>query len=241
MAGAAGFALAAMVRTDGRGALAGAVIAVAGAIVYLVWPRIGATVLVACGTAGIVLVGLALIMSGSVPWLLIAFWGASATLLAGLLHFTEQGPSAARLAAVTVGAVVALLVLSAFGLGLYVRMTWSEQERAVLESAQLAEDAPGLSGVVEPAAEPAPGGEWAIHWTYVGDEPEAAFDEIGRRLAARGWQVSRTPEGLVAEHTGYRIRVVLDETATQDSSPRGAESSQTVVPMSAYVAQSPLE
>ena len=60
---------------------------------------------------------------GAVPWLLTSFWAGAATLLAGLLDLIGREGND-PMVGVTVAAVVSLLLLSALGLGQYVRVSW---------------------------------------------------------------------------------------------------------------------
>lgn len=217
-------------------------IAVVG-LVYLLKPRLAAATLTGLGALGCVATGLALVSWGTVPWLLVAFWGSSAVLLAGLLDYIGRG-GPDRLSSVTVGAVASLLMLSSVGLGEYVRMNWSSAERAMLESVPLTPaPASGPRLMVAPhELEQAPDGKWAAHWTVWTADPVDSWSSVRSAVLRDGWTIFAEKKGreLRARKDSFDLTVIAEKTANARVGP-GAETSATsgaagwYVSMAAYV------
>lgn len=225
LSGAAGLALAGAAGPGAELVFAAGVVAALGGLMYLFSPRAGAFVLMGVGIVTLVFSGFALALSGSVPWLLVTFWGASATLLAGLMHLIERGNSAELMSGVTVGTVVAVLVLSALGLGQYVQMNWTSEERATLERLPfLSEQSGGTAAlgfeVVVDSVEPVPGGQWAAYCTYRGQDRTATISEMTRLLTSHGWEIIAEVDGeFTAAKDAYRVTVVAEQTESVKPGP----------------------
>lgn len=197
-------------------------LALLGGALYLRYPVVGGWLLVAGGVMAASIALFALAFGGGAPWLLVAFWASAAMLLAGLLAVIEMRDSQARLAGVTVLAILSLLVLSAVSLVLYMRYQWSDAERQELERVPLQVSRSGQR--LPPAdyeLEAAPGGQWARYWTYgTTTDPERVVRDAARRLEADGWAVH---EGdafeLIAEKPGYRMRIAWEETPAENPGP----------------------
>lgn len=242
LAGAAGLLLAAVAAPGAEPVFAAGALAAVGGLTYLVSPRVGAWILLSVGTVTLVFSGFALTFGGSVPWLLVAFWGASATLLAGLMHLIERGNTAELMSGVTVGTVVAVLALSALGLGQYVQANWTAEERAELEALPFLEEPGTRVGVVVESKEPVPGGKWAAYCTYRGQDRATTVAEITRLLTEHGWEiVDELDDGLTAARGAYRVSVIAEQAETAQPGPskyQAAARPQTSV--AAYVwAESP--
>jgi len=210
------------------------------AFVYFARPRLTAAALAILGTSGCVASAFALLMGGTVPWLLVAFWGSSAALLAGLLDYIGRG-GPDRLSSVTVTAIVSLLLLSAIGLGEYVRMTWSSAERAMLESV-LKAPSKTQSPQFEAAPtdlEQAPGGKWAAYWTVATNDPLEAWDGMREAVEGDGWTVFAEERGreLRARKDDFDLTVIAEEAVPAPFAKGGAPSSgfRGYVSMAAYV------
>jgi hypothetical protein len=224
--------------------LVAGVLAAAGGIAYLLNPRVGALLLLVVGTVAVTLSGLALALNGSVPWLLVAFWGASATLLAGLMHLIERGTTAELMSGVTVATVVAVLALSALGLGQYVRMTWSAEERATLEELPLGDEQPdgepeASTGLAAGSLEPVPGGRWAAFRTYTGVDQAAMWSDMMARLRSCGWRIVEERDGrCMAIKNGFRLLLVAEQVGPVESGPsKRVAPGATQVAVEAYVWQ----
>jgi len=188
-------------------AIAGAVVALAGALVWEFRPRVGYAILAGDGAAVMIASVFALLAQGTVPWVLVAFWGGTAVVLAALLHLIGgDGPE--RSTTVTVVAVISLLALSALGLGEYVRSTWTPGELAMLRGLPVyGAGQPGPAAAVKTSA-PVSGGEWGASWSVVTTEPVGQFSRMRQRLTADGWSVeSRSDTSLRAEKDGYRLEL----------------------------------
>lgn len=188
-------------------AVASAVVAVLGALVWEFRPRAGYLMLSADGIATMAASALMLLAQGTVPWVLVAFWGGTAVLLAAMLHLIGgDGPE--RSTAATVVAVLSLLALSALGLGEYVRTTWTPGELAMLRGLPVyGAGQPGPAVAVRTSA-PVSGGEWGASWSVVTTEPAGQFARMGQRLTADGWSVeTQSPTSLRAEKDGYRLEL----------------------------------
>lgn len=189
----------------GGPALFASLAAVAGGVVWLYAPRIGYWVLLVDGVVTTALSGVAL-ARGAVPWLLVAFWGGSALLLAAILHLTA---SPGRSNTVTLVAVISLLALSALGLGQYVRTTWTADERAILERLprMVAARSATPAWVAEP--EPAPEGAWTCSWAMAVTRSEA-LRTTRSVLVRNGWRIRTfSTVEIVAVKSGERLDVLL--------------------------------
>lgn len=237
LAGAAGLLLAAAAAPGAEPVFAAGALAAVGGLIYPVSPRVGAWILLAVGAVTLAFTGFALTFGGSVPWLLVTFWGASATLLAGLMHVIERGNTAELMSGVTVGTVVAVLALSALGLGQYVQANWTAEERAMLEQLpfldpQVTRDVNALAGMVVESIEPAPGGMWAAYCTYRGKDQLEAVSDMAERLKAHDWVVAEEfGVELTAAKDLYRLRVVTEEAEAVNPGPSKYET--TAVPQTA--------
>lgn len=181
--------------------------AVGGAVVWWYAPRVGYWVLLADGLVTMAASGVAL-AQGAVPWVLVAFWGGSAVLLAAILHLTT---GAGRSGTVTLVAVISLLVLSALGLTQYVSATWAPNERVILERLP-AQSRPGATSPEWiTAVSPAPEGAWHCAWS-ASATPTEALRAVRAALVADGWSIRGfSASGLSAEKTGDRLEVILAE------------------------------
>jgi len=189
--------------------IAAAVAVGVAAVVYLVQPRAGAIAFLALGTAICVGCVVPLLTMGTVPWLLTGFWGGAATLLAGLLDLIGRDGTDSMVVA-TVVAVVSLLLLSALGLGQYVRVNWTAAERAMLE--QVPRD------VAEPDAgtarnavyvQQAPQGRWVCRWLVRTRDVGKAWAAMRLAMESEGWRVHADEPGeeLTAKKGGYELTI----------------------------------
>lgn len=201
-------------------ALAGAVALVA--LVYLARPRPVARLLQVLGAIGCGASLVAIGVVGTTPWLLVSFWASMAVLLAGLLHFLGAGGDPA-LASATVVAIATLLVLSAVGVGQYVRVEWALAEREVLSD--LPRDALEM-GSTRLGATPlviarAPGGAWGGTWSVRTRDAAASWEAFSQGLRDDGWNVFADEAGreLRAEKDGYQLMVVAREPAPYSPGP----------------------
>lgn len=239
----AGFVLAWVLDPEVTWLLAAAGVVLIAGIVSIWRGRLGAWALVVTGTMLTALLMFILAFGGGVPWALVAFWASSAALLAGLLCVLEPKGEQARMANVTVLAVLSLLAMSAIALGLYVRVEWSAAEKAVLEDAPLWEYDPGerYTGALDLKTEAAPGGRWARYWRDRGRGARSAMREIRSGLTSDGWRVVRTDsEGLVAENGRYRLVVIYEELESEPVGTSGISRKPNEVPvlqMAAYVGE----
>ena len=211
------------------------------AAVYLAQPRAGTIAFLALGTAICAACAVALFTVGAVPWLLTSFWAGAATLLAGLLDLIGRDGTDPMIG-VTVAAVVSLLLLSALGLGQYVRVNWPLTSRAMLESLpqDVTEQTGARTGATRMVVEQAPGGRWVGHWIVRTRDTVRTWDSFALAVRADGWsvRVNKTCEELRAVKDGYVLRVVAEETdgqgvPTGPSKYRGAP--QDTLEMAAYV------
>lgn len=182
-----------------------AVVVAVGGVLWLFAPKAGFWTLATAGGLTVAWSAWGLVSGGTAPWLLTAFWGGSAALLAALLHLSIQADSPSRSAWVTVGAVGAILLLSAVGLGQYMRLQWTDAERAVLREVLSRDRRPATLVIAA-----APRGAWMSRWSERID-PETAVARLSRELAAAGWQVEQA-EGdsagaLQARKGAYRCVV----------------------------------
>jgi hypothetical protein len=202
---------------------AGTVIIVA-VVVYLLWPRVGAIVLMAAGATVCAACIVGLMYIGTLPWLLTGFWGGSAALLAGLLDLIGRDTSDPTVSA-TVVAVVSLLLLSALGLGAYVRMTWSESARVMLESVPTdVGNLPGARlGDSGSTVEPAAGGRWQCSWTVRTRDLRRSWQSLRLSVESAGWAVADTAERspMTAEKDGYELQITVTPADALQKSPSG--------------------
>jgi len=188
--------------------LTGALAVGVATVVYLVQPRAGVIALLALGTGICVACVVALFSVGTVPWLLTGFWGGAATLLAGLLDLIGQDGSDSMIVA-TVVAVVSLLLLSALGLGQYVRVNWTPGERAMLQ--EVPADVTGVSVAAlssqDGYVEQAPDGRWACHWIVRTRDFAKSWASLRLAVESAGWRIfaEKPGKGMTAEKDGYRL------------------------------------
>jgi hypothetical protein len=163
---------------------------------------VGTIAFVALGALLCVVCAVALLVQGATPWLLTSFWGGAATLLAGLLDLIGRD-GAEQIVGVTVAAVVSLLLLSALGLGQYVRLIWPLSGRAMLESLPMGVTGQSGSGGSMTAVEQAPRGRWMGHWVV--RTRDAARPGLPRRRGQSrpGGDENRTCSRLRAMKEGY--------------------------------------
>jgi hypothetical protein len=228
-AGAVALGSASAVSSDWAGGLAllAALVAVVGGGVWWYRPRIGYWILLVDGLLTMAVSGVAL-ARGALPWLLVAFWGGSALLLAAILHLTAD---AGRSGTVTLVAVISLLVLSALGLGQYVRTTWTPSERLILERLPKLVGMP-VSAWADPI-EPVADGAWGCTWVTPA-APAEAMRRIGAALTRNGWRVDSTSAyELSAEKAGEHLDVSVDE-AWEAAGPAKASEGETRVFALAY-------
>ena len=187
--------------------LVATMVAVVGGVVWMYAPRAGYWVLLISGLVTMVASGAAL-ARGAVPWLLVAFWGGSALVLAAILHLTK---GAGRSSTVTSVAVISLLALSALGLGQYVRTTWTPDERAVLEKLPQS-IAPSLREPVWTVAiTPVPDGAWRCSWV-MGASPRATMAAMRAALQRDGWRIRSVSDGALSADNGEeQLDVALAE------------------------------
>ena len=211
------------------------------AAVYLAQPRAGTIAFLTLGTAICVSCAVALFTVGAVPWLLTSFWAGAATLLAGLLDLIGRDGTD-PMVGVTVAAVVSLLLLSALGLGQYVRVSWPLTGRAMLES--LPQDVTGQiggrTGATRMVVEQAPGGRWVGRWIVRTRDSVRTWDAFALAVQADGWDVSanKSCAELRAIKDGYVLRVVAVETDGQGVPTGPGEyqgAPQDTVELAAYV------
>jgi hypothetical protein len=231
-AGAVALGSAAIVAGPGSGGLAllAAVVAVAGGAVWWYRPRAGYWMLLVDGVLTMTLSGVGL-ARGAVPWLLVAFWGGSALLLAAVMHLTA---GAGRSGTVTLVAVISLLALSALGLGQYVRATWPPSERAILEQLPTLLSAEKLDAVWTAKAVPAPGGAWTCGWRISAPREEALV-YVKAALAKGGWRIdAMSASKLSAEKNGDHLDVVVATVpdASGQSSVTSSQGTQLVATVS---------
>ena len=191
-------------------AVLGGLVAVAGVIVWEIRPRIGRWILVVTGAVGVAWSGILILSGGSLPWLLVGFWGSVAVLLAATLDFVV-GPTSDRSATIAVLAVATLLLLSALGLGDYVRITWSPAERSILDRLPVyrAAMAHSIGGAAKRVVAPAAAGEWGLSWSNVTGDPAGEMAGMRNALVAEGWDVSEpSPTRLMAVKNGFTCEIV---------------------------------
>jgi len=177
--------------------LAATMVAVVGGVVWMYAPRAGYWVLLVGGVATMASAGVAL-AQGAVPWLLVAFWGGSALVLAAILHLTA---GAGRSSTVTTVAVISLLALSALGLAQYVRATWTSDERAVLEELPQSM-APSLREPVWTVAITAvPDGAWRCAWVTAAS-PRDTMAALHTALSRDGWRIRSISAGTLSADNG---------------------------------------
>jgi hypothetical protein len=190
----------------------------------LIWefsPVLGDLGYAFAGVAATVANGVALITGEALPWLLVAFWGGAAVLLAAALDFVAARDSE-RSAAVSVVAVVALLALSALGLGQYVRATWTQQERAMLRAVTAELMTPG----VNPSTDVVPvlGGGWGTHWSAQTGDPAEYLSAMRDKLTGDGWEVAQPAAlRLTGRREGYRL-TLSEQPATATTAKNPASS-----------------
>lgn len=204
-------------------------LAVAGAVLWEFQPIPGRWTLGAVGVAGAAVTGLALVTGDALPWLLVGFWGSMAVLLAALLDFVA-GPTMDRSAAIAVVAVATLLLLSALGLGEYVRITWTSGERAILERLPVYHAAMSRSAgiVADEVVMPVGDGQWGETWSNLTSDPAAEFSSMRRALETDGWAVSMPATGkLLADKNGYECEVYQQAKPAAPSAPRAAAPTPT--------------
>lgn len=188
---------------------AAGVLSVLSAILWEVRPSAGRWALGAVGAAGGIVSGAALVTGDALPWVLVAFWGSVAVLLAALLDFVV-GAARDRSGTIAVVAVATLLFLSALGMGEYVRITWSQTERAILEhlpvfGAAMSQSSGAATGKT---IQPVDNGQWGETWTNLARDPNAEFASMRQALLASGWVVTEPASGqLVANRNGVEVEV----------------------------------
>lgn len=198
-------------------AIVGGIAAVAGAVAWEFRRDVGRLVLFVTGGAGLVASGAVMLMGGTVPWLLVGFWGSVAVLLAATLD-AVVGPGLDRSATIAVVAVASLLLLSALGLGEYVRATWSPAERSILEQLPVykAAMASPVAGVARRVVAPVADGTWGVNWSDRTTDPAGEYGRMRTALIASGWQVTDLgPMKLRAEKNGFVVE--LSESAVKAS------------------------
>ncbi len=161
-----------------------ALVAAVGGVVWWYAPRAGYWILLVDGLLTMSVSGVALVR-GAVPSGCSLRSGAGPLLLlAAILHLTG---GAGRSGTVTLVAVISLLVLSALGLGQYVRTTWSDDERAILERLPQLVGTPVSTWTVP--ISPAPDGAWTLRVGHVRasrrDDSQSPSRARPRRLARR--------------------------------------------------------
>jgi len=215
--------------------IAAAVAVGVGAVVYLAQPRAGAIAFLVLGTTICVACMAGLFVLGAVPWLLTGFWGGAATLLAGLLDLIGRDGTDSMIVA-TVAAVVSLLLLSALGLGEYVRVNWTPTERAMLEEVPAAVAGTGASGAgsIRAYFEPAPQGRWACRWMLRTRDAAKSWQAMRLAVESAGWAVTvdSPGESLVADKHGFVLTIT--------AGPPGEDAAaglQRAVPASSQPAQ----
>ncbi len=211
------------------------------AAVYLAQPRAGTIAFLTLGTAICAACAVALFTVGAVPWLLTSFWAGAATLLAGLLDLIGRDGTDPMIG-VTVAAVVSLLLLSALGLGQYVRVSWPLAGKAMLES--LPQDVTSGAGAQARATtmvvEQAPGRRWLGRWVVRTRDTVRTWDAFALAVRADGWNVTTDQQckELRAVKDGYVLRVLAVETDSQGA-PSGpgepAGEQQDTIELAAYV------
>lgn len=161
------------------------------------------------------------LLSSTTPWELIGFWGGSAIALSGMLHLMTAGEPD-RSTTATVAAVLVLLIVSSLGLSEYVRLNWSPEERAIIETLPIYASSPSEAPVT-PRYEPVNHGEWGASWFLLTRAPRAELLRMQRQLEADGWRTtSLTADDLTAEKGGFTIEVTVRERPGQ--APEGAAS-----------------
>jgi hypothetical protein len=210
--------------------------------VYIAAPRVGTIAFLVLGTLVCAACALALVTLGAVPWLLTSFWAGAATLLAGLLDLIGR-EGAEYMIGVTVAAVVSLLLLSALGLGQYVRLNWPLTGRVLLES--LPTGATSRTGPDAQAMgiEPAPHGQWVGRWVVRTRDAVLTWDSMVVAIEADGWRVTDNLRcsRLRATKDGFAL-VVMTEDATGTAPAQGgtlAGSSDGTLELAAYVGSAP--
>jgi hypothetical protein len=203
------------------------------AVLWLYRPHLGGTLLIALGSGATAAAGVSLLTGGSVPWLLVAFWGGSAILLGAILDLVA-GPGADRAAVVALVAVVSLLILSGVGLTAYVSETWTAAEQSALQNLPIIPKAQ-LAVAQRLHMEPVTGGEWGAHWALRADDPRAEFDKMRALLVSDGWTVTDTaPMALTAEKRGFQVQLTERPTPASASAP-AASSEASAVAKGAYI------
>jgi hypothetical protein len=196
--------------TAGTLALLAMLVAIASGATWLYAPRVGFWLLLVDALGVLVLSGVGL-ATGPVPWMLVAFWGGSAVLLAALLHLISDS-SPGRSTTATLVAVISLLVLSAVGLTAYVQATWPRAERATLQRiSALAAPSPaeGAAWVVRPS--PEAWGGWHCVWLYYGT-PAEAWTGVRSALEQDGWLLGTlSTRTFVAGRGAEQITVSLND------------------------------
>jgi len=218
----------------------GGVAVLVAAAAYLFWPRWGTIALLSLGTIICVACAVGYSRIGAVPWLLTSFWAGAAVLLAGLLDLIGRDAKE-PMAGVSVAAVLSLLLLSALGLGQYVRVNWPLTGRAMLES--IPQD---VTRVAEPSSteapmsvEQAPGGRWVGRWIVHTRDRNRAWSALALAIQNDGWRVraNRVCERLTAVKDGYELVVV--ETGPDAASAETTAAAQDDLSLAAYVSASP--
>jgi len=214
--------------------------AVGFAVLWLFRPRIGGVLLIALGSATTAASGVSLLTGGSVPWLLVAFWGGSAILLAAILDLVA-GPATDRPTIVALVAVISLLVLSGIGLSAYVSETWTAAEQQTLRNLPIVPKA-RVAVADHLRIEPVVGGEWGAHWSLRSGDPRKEFDGMRSMLIADGWTVSDTaPMALIAEKNGSQVQLAeqpVPETASGSTESSAGTTSYTLEVSAHVLAQS---
>lgn len=212
----------------------GAFVALAGSLTWEFRPAVGRWLLGVTGAAGLVWSGAVMLSGGSVPWLLVGFWGSAAVLLAAVLDIVV-GPGLDRSATIAVVAVTTLLLLSALGLGEYVRATWSPAERSILEQLPLYRAAmtASVDGAVKRAIAPVHRGEWGSTWHNLTTDPTTELERMRQAMKAEGWNVTEpAPMQLLASKNGFVVEVyerALKETTTATTASVGIYDVQVAV------------
>lgn len=198
--------------------VAGAAVVVAAAL-YLFRPRVGAITLIAVGSLICAACVTALVTTGTLPWLLTGFWGGSAALLAGLLDVVGKDDTDSLVGA-TVVAVVSLLLLSALGLGAYVRLTWTQAARDLLETVptDAANPASARLGATGSTVQPGADGAWECRWAVRTRDLPKTWLSLRLAIESAGWSVTEfvTSERLCADKAGYKLTIVTVSTPAEE-------------------------
>jgi len=221
--------------------IAAAVAVGVGAVVYLAQPRAGALAFIVLGSMICAACMVGLFVVGAVPWLLTGFWGGAAALLAGLLDLIGRDGTDSMIVA-TVAAVVSLLLLSALGLGEYVRINWTPRERAMLEGVPAAIAGTGATGVggIDAYFEPVPQGRWACRWMLRTRDAAKSWQAMRLAVESAGWAVRVDSPGhsLVADKSGFVLTITASEADAEAAAGLRREVTTSIEPAAIEVVAS---